>query len=101
VADLLVAGVEHDVGRLAERTAPPGLELLVELGRGPRDLGRGHVEPAELLGHFDDLPGRDPLEVHLGDRELQRPFAPEPSFEALGIERDGLPTGHRSDLRSL
>jgi hypothetical protein len=49
VADFFVAGIEDQVGDLADRSVPPGTELLVELGRRPAHLGGGDVQPAELL----------------------------------------------------
>ena len=62
----------------------------IQAGRPRRraaHLRRGDVEAAELLNDSRDLPGADALEVHLGDGQRHRPFAPDAPFQRPGIER--------------
>jgi len=87
VANLFVAGIEDEVGDLANRPVPPSPELLVEFGRCPAHQGGGDVEAAEFLDDGRHLPGADALHVHLGDGQGHRPFAADASFERLVIER--------------
>jgi len=94
VADLLVAGVEDQVRRLAQGAGPPLLQLLVERLRRPADLGGGDLQPAEPLGDGGDLAGRDALDVHLGHGQLQRPLAAEPLLQGRGVELDAPCLGH-------
>jgi len=88
VADLLVAGVEDQVGRLAQRAVPPLLQLVIEHGGGPTDLRAGHLQAAQLLGDGGDLAGRDALHVHLGDGQLQCPLAADALLQGRGVELD-------------
>ena len=58
VADLLVAGVQVDLGHRRQRPRSPSAERLVErLGR-PADLIRADLDPAWLLCQLGHLPGR-------------------------------------------
>ncbi len=87
VADFFVAGIEDEVGDLADRPVPPGTELLVELGRRAALLGGGDVQAAELLDDGRDLPGAGALDVHLGDSKGHGPFAADAPPEGPGVER--------------
>jgi len=87
VADLFVAGIEDEVGDLANRPVPPGAELLVEFSRCAAHLGGGDVEAAEFLDDGRDLPGADALHVHLGDGECHRPFTTDAPFQRPRVER--------------
>ncbi len=49
VANLLVAGVEDQIRRLAQRAVPPGRQFLVEQGRGAAHLDAADVQPAQFL----------------------------------------------------
>ena len=49
VAHLLVAGIEDEIGDLAQGPLPPGPEFFIQQRRGPADLGAADVEAAELL----------------------------------------------------
>jgi len=75
------------VGDLADRPVPPGIELLVELGRRAALLGGGDVQAAELLDDGGDLPGACALDVHLGDSKGHGPFAADAPPEGPGGER--------------
>jgi hypothetical protein len=63
------------------------------------DIGAGHVEPAQLARDLGHAPGRDALDVHLGDREFQRPFAAQAALQGLRVEAERLPARQGSDLR--
>ena len=88
VADVLVAGVQDQVGRLADRAAPPLLQLGIQRLGGPADLGAGDLQAAELLGDGGDLAGGDALDIHLGHGQLQGPLAPDPLLQGRGVELD-------------
>src|SRR5690606_16377131 len=90
---------EDQVRAAAERSLAPGRELCVELGRGPRDLGAGYVEPAQLARDLGHASGRDALDVHLSDRELQRALASQAALQGLRIEAERLATRQRTNLR--
>ena len=49
VADLLVVGVEREVGDPADQPILPAIKLLIDLGSGSLHLGRGNCESAEFL----------------------------------------------------
>ncbi len=87
VADLLLAGVEDEVGGFADRPVPPGTVLLVEFRRSATHLRRGDVEAAELLDDGRDLLGADALDAHLGDGEVRSPSAADASLERPWVER--------------
>jgi hypothetical protein len=85
-ADALVVGVEQQVGDGPERPLAPAGQLGVEQGGGAADLGAGDVQAADPLHHVVHLAGRDPAEVHLGDRQLQGPLAALSAFQAGRVE---------------
>ena len=87
VADLFVAGIENEVGDLADWPVAPGTELLVELGRRPAHLSRGDLEAAELLDDRRNLSGADALDVHLGDSKCHGPLAADAPLEGPGVKR--------------
>src|SRR5215217_2646760 len=87
--DLLVAGV-HEQVRVSlglQRPAPPCLKLCVEAScqRGDEALGEGGA--AQLFGYVFDLPGRDPLHIHLHQRQHQRLLVSLVTREQPGGER--------------
>jgi len=87
LADLLVAGVQDEVGvGLGERAPGEGGEAVVQPLVDGRD-GRGREGvAAQLLGDGLDLPGRDALNVHLGERRHERLLGALIAFEQLGRE---------------
>lgn len=104
LANLLVAGIEDQVGTGSEGAFPPGLEFAVESGGTGADLGRAHGVAAQLLDDFGDLAGGDALDIHLGEGEHQGLFAAEAFFQSTGVkvhpvadlgdaERDGADAG--------
>ena len=95
MADLLVAGVEDQVGHLAQGSVSPGLQLGVEGGGGPADLGTADLGAAELLGDGGDLTSGDALDVHLGDGELEGPLAADALLQGRGVELDAPGPGAR------
>lgn len=54
---LLVMGIKPEVITSPKRPLTPGLELLVQQGRGLADLGGGHFEATQLLSDGSDLAG--------------------------------------------
>src|SRR5215210_3409801 len=87
LAYFLVASVEDEVRkRLGEMAAGKGGKALVQTLVDGRD-GRGRKGvAAELLGDRLDLPGRDPLHIHLGKSCYQGSLRALISFEQLGRE---------------
>ena len=82
LADLLVAGVQDEVGvGLGERAPGEGGEAVVQ----PLVDGREGVA-AQLLGDGLDLPARDALDVRLGERRHERLLGALIAFEQLGRE---------------
>ncbi len=67
VSYFFVACIEDEIADLAQGSVAPGVELLVEFGRGAADLGAGHIQAAQFLHDLGDLAGGDALDVHLGD----------------------------------
>ena len=53
----LVTGIEHEVAINAELPGAPGLEHIVELGGGTRDLGRANVQTTEFFHDLLHAPG--------------------------------------------
>ena len=96
VADLFVAGIEHQVGKGRQGAGAPGLELGIELGGALTDLGRANGGAAELLDDGRDFAGGDALDIHLGQGQLERLLAAHPLFQGAGIELQAAP-----DLRDL
>ena len=84
---LLVARVEDEIGKgLFEGASGKGLEAFVQtLVDGGDGRGRKGVA-AELLGDRLDLPGRDTLHVHFGQRRHQRLLGALIAFEKLSRE---------------
>src|SRR4029079_9486843 len=73
-ADLLVAGVENEVGigQFGQRPVAPEIELLIELSGRTADLRSGDLQRAGELAEDARDPARgDALDVHLGDRHGQ------------------------------
>lgn len=93
--DLDVGRVHGQVADLSLLTGPPLLELLVEPGGYARDLRGADLGAAELFGDRSDLARRDALDVHLGQGQLQRPFAAHALLQGRRIER------HVARLRHL
>src|SRR5215213_3315468 len=88
-ADLLVAGIEQEVGTgdFVERAVAPEIELLIELSGRATDLRSGDLQGAGELAEDARDPARgDALDVHLGDREGQSAFAAQPALQSRGIE---------------
>ena len=88
MANLLVAGVEDQIRRLAQRAVPPGRQFLVEQGRGAAHLDAADVQPAQFLGDGGDLARGDALDVHLGHGQLEGPFAPLAPLQDGGVKLD-------------
>ena len=86
LAQLLVAGVEQEIVDLAQRSAAPGSEFLVQECGGAADLGRRQALQAELGHHLGDIAGGDALHVHLGDRQHHRARGSPPTLQRLRIE---------------
>ena len=93
---LLVAGVQKEVGHLAQRAFPPGLEPFVEFGRSAAHLGgrERNLRPQQPLQHLDHPPGGDPLDVHLGQRQVDCLVRAGTFFESRGIKLTGTHLRH-------
>ena len=85
-SDLLVASIEDHVGAVTDGPIAPLSNLLVEQLGGATDLRGGNLHATELLGDLLDAPGRDAVDVHLSQGELQSALAPGPTFEGAGVE---------------
>jgi site-specific DNA recombinase len=86
--DVLVPRIQDQVGRLADRAAPPPLQLRVEGLGGPTDPRAGHLRAAERLGDGGDLAGRAAPEIHLGHGQLQGPLAADALLQGRGVGLD-------------
>jgi hypothetical protein len=75
VANIFVAGIENEVGDLADRPVPPGAELLFEFGCLATSPGRPLCRGRRVLNHGRALAGPAALYVHLGDGESYLPLA--------------------------
>ena len=78
LADLVVGGVEPDIGvrGIVERAVAEGGELVVELGADPADLAPAHVAATQRLHEGIDLAGADALDVGLLDDRQPGPVDP-------------------------
>ena len=81
-----VASVEDQIFDLRERAIPPDCEFFIEQCGGPADLHAGNIKSTEFSRNFGDFASRDALDVHLGNRQLQGPFAAFPTFQRRWIE---------------
>jgi hypothetical protein len=81
VPDLFVAGIEDEVGDLADWPVSPGPELLVEFGCRSAQLRGRDVEATEFLDNGRHLPSADALDIHLGDGQSHYPLAADASLE--------------------
>ena len=86
LADLLVSGVQDQVGIASQGAIPPGLEFDIELGGAGADLGRTDGMTAEFLDDFGDFACGDTLDVHLGEGEQEGLFAAGSLFHGAGIK---------------
>lgn len=84
MANLFIAGIEHEVWKGPQRAGSPGLELSVELGRALADLGGADRRAAELLDDGGDFAGGDALDIHFGQGQFKRLFAADAFSKALG-----------------
>jgi hypothetical protein len=71
VTAFLAPGIEEEVGDLAHRPIPQSVELLDEFGSGPTHVGRGNLEPAELLVDGRHVSGAAAGTYHGGHDEHQ------------------------------
>jgi hypothetical protein len=104
VTDFFVAGIQQQIRELAQGPRPPRLEFFVQELRGSTHLAAGDLQATKFASNLGDFASRDPLDVHLGDRQLEGPFATNAPLERLGIELDAasLRNGQlqRADARS-
>ena len=84
LADLLVAGIEQDIGELGQRSVAPGLEFGVESCGAEADLSGADGGATELLDDGGDFAGGHALDVHLGQGEFEGLFAADALSRALG-----------------
>jgi hypothetical protein len=84
--DLLIPGIEINIGIGSQRSFTPLFEDLAEFLCGPTDLGGRDLETAKLLGDLGHLAGRDALDVHLGQRYLEGTFRAQSLLQAGGIK---------------
>ena len=73
--NLFVARIHDQIRRLTQLSLAPGIEFFVELGGGTSDLRGRNVQAIELLRDLNDLAHGYALEIHLRNRQLQRPLA--------------------------
>lgn len=83
--------VDHQVRiRLGgQRSRPPDFEIAVEAPDEGTHFRGGHAGATERLQNRRHLPGRDALEVHLGQREHQRLFTSLVPGEQTGLKPAG------------
>jgi len=70
-ADLVVGGIEEELGDWRQRTVAPlfkfGLQLLVEV----EYLAGGELQATEIFHDFGDAAGAYPLDIHGGDGRFE------------------------------
>ena len=85
-AHLFVTGIEQQIGDAPKRPLAPGFQFLVQQFGGAADLAGGQTFQAELGHHRLDVPGRNALDIHLGDGQHDRPAGAPAPLQRLRIE---------------
>ena len=98
LADLLVTGIQDQVGESAQGAGSPGLEFKVEVGGALADLGGTDGATAELLDDGRDFAGGDALDVHFGEGQFERLLAADALFQGAGVEVDVAPDLRDAEL---
>ena len=94
LAHLLVACIQIHIRVLPQRTRAPGVQHRIELGCCAADLRRVDLKATQVLGDRRHFAGRDALNVHLGQRQLERALRADAFLQALGIEAALAHLGH-------
>jgi hypothetical protein len=83
-----VAGIEQQVGCFLQRAMTPGIKPLIELLRAAADLrGRdADLGANQLLQDFDNFAGGNPLDIHLGQRQVHRLLVSATALQGAGVE---------------
>ena len=99
LSDLLIIGIQEEIGIFAQRPIPPLLQLGVQQGSCSAHLGRRNRNAAQLLGDRFDLAGGDPLNIHLRQRQGQGSLAAQPFLQCFRVETAFTHLGHiKGDL---
>ena len=96
LTDLLVSGIEEEVGVEAQGAGAPGVQFGVELGGTATDLGGTDRGPTQLLDDGGDFASGDALDVHLCQGEFEGLFAAYALVQGAGVE-----AGTSTDLRDV
>jgi hypothetical protein len=86
LADFLIPGVQDQIGERSQGSRPPGLEFDVELGGALADLSGTDRTATKLFDDRGDLAGRNALNIHLGQGQLEGLLAANALLEGRGIE---------------
>ena len=84
MTNLIISGVQHQMGDLPNWPLPQGGQLFVQQLAGTAYLSARHIKPAELLHDVGGLAGGNSLDASLRDGQFQRPFASNILFSAEG-----------------
>lgn len=94
LTNLFVAGIQEQIGKVAEGPVAPGLQFGVQELGARADLGGTDAGAAEFLDDGGDFAGGDALDIHFGHGQFERLLGTEAFFQGAGIEG-----GFAPDLR--
>ncbi len=92
--DLFVAGIQDEIGKVAEGTLAPFLQFGIQEFGARTHLGGTDAGAAEFLDDGGDFAGGDALDIHFGQGQFEGLLGADPFFQSTGIE-----TGFTADLR--
>jgi len=85
-AHFFIARIEIAIGTLTQGTGTPFVQCLIQPLSRPTNLGRRDLGAAKLFDDGTDLAGQDPLEIHLGEGEMERALTAQSLLEGAGIK---------------
>ena len=86
LADLLVTGIQIDVGHDRQGRVAPGIEMHVEFGGAVADMSGTDRMTAELLDDLSHATSGDALDVHLGQGEFEGLFTAQSLVESRRVK---------------
>ena len=84
--DLFVAGIQEEIGKVAEGALAPFLEFGVQEFGARADLGGTDGGAAEFLDDGGDFAGGDALDIHFSHGEFESLLGADAFFQGAGIE---------------
>lgn len=86
VPDLFVAGIQDEIGKVAEGALAPFLEFGIQEFGARADLGGTDAGAAEFLDNGGDFAGGDTLDIHFGQGQFEGLLGADALFQSAGIE---------------